>query len=100
MSAISDQILQAIERLEPEDDINMTLERLLESELIRRLARYELADRQFQKKYGMTFAGFTEREVVKERGYSFEVENDYWDWEMATDGLKTVRELLDGLRAA
>ncbi len=31
-------------------------------------------------------------------GYSFEVESDFWNWEMARDGLETVQEMLSDLR--
>jgi len=46
----------------------------------------------------VTFTGFREREVVKEHDYSFEVESDFWDWEMALDGIETVQEMLADLK--
>jgi len=32
--------------------------------------------------------------VVEKQGYSFEVESDYCDWEMAVTGLAALREQL------
>ena len=96
--ALSERMVHLIERLEPEGNVNAKLKRLLERELIRRLNRYQLTDRNLSQKYGMSFAEFRKNEVVKRRGYSFEVESDYWDWEMALDGIDTVREMLAELR--
>jgi hypothetical protein len=98
MLSFSDRLGRVIQALEPEGDVDTKIERLLTNELVRRLNRYELADRRFQQKYGMTFEQFQAREVVKQRGYSFEVESDFWDWEMALDGIATVRELLNELK--
>jgi hypothetical protein len=71
---------------------------MVTTEWIRRLNRYELINRRLEQKYGMTFAEFRKREVVKERGYSFEVESDSWDWEMALDGIEPVQEMLADLK--
>ena len=73
---------------------------MVENELKRRLARYELTDHLFRKKYGMTFEEFERDEMVKKLGYSFEVESDYHGWDMAIDGIKTLRRDLEGLRSS
>lgn len=93
MAMVSERIERFISVLEPEGDINAKIERLVTNELIRRLNHYELINRRLEQKYGMTFAKFREREVVKERDYSFEVESDSWDWEMALDRIETVQEM-------
>jgi hypothetical protein len=72
--------------------------RLAEHELRRRLARYQLADRLFQEKYGMTLAEFEANAVVTAQGYSFEVESDHQDWELAVDGIRTIERQLASLR--
>ncbi|MGC8492660.1 MAG: hypothetical protein ACP5SH_13075, partial [Syntrophobacteraceae bacterium] len=56
---------------------------VLESEYRRRLTRYEHTDRLFRKKYGMTFDAFERSQVVNARGYTWEVESDSDEWEMA-----------------
>ena len=53
-----------------------------------------------QKKYGMTLDGFEITEMVKELNYSFEAESDYHDWDMAVDGIKTLRRDLEEIRSS
>lgn len=98
MGVLSEQIVHLIAQLEPEHDTNSALERLLENEMIRRLNRYQLTDRTLCRKYGMSFPEFKARRMVKEHSYSFEVESDFWDWEMALDGIETVEAMLTDLR--
>lgn len=68
---------------------------MLENEIRRQLARYELTDCLFRQKYGMTFEEFEKNEMVKKLGYSFESESDYHDWDMAIDGIETLRRDLE-----
>ena len=98
MAMVSERIERFMNVLEPDGDINTKIERLVTNELVRRLNRYELINRRLERKYGMTFAEFGEREIVKERDYSFEVESDFWDWEMALDGIETAQEMLGDLK--
>ena len=98
MQAIADRMVRLIDHLEPEGDLDSKLERLMESEIQRRLARYELVDKQLARKYGRTFDDFRNERVIEQKGYSFEVESDFWDWEMAKDGIATVQGMLTDLR--
>ena len=45
----------------------------------------------------MSFDDFKRNRIVEKEGYSFQVESDFWDWEMALDGMETVLEMLDTL---
>lgn len=85
-----EKIVRIIDRLEAGEEIEAKLGQVVENELRRRLARYELIDRLFRKKYGMTFGEFEENEMVTKLSYSFEVESDYHDWDIAIDGIKTL----------
>jgi hypothetical protein len=69
-----------------------------DQELHRRLARYQSSDRLFREKYGMNLAEFETAQVVKQQGYSFEVENDHQDWDQAVDGIRTIARQLAALR--
>jgi hypothetical protein len=71
---------------------------VLESEYRRRLTRYEHTDRLFRKKYGMTFDEFERNEVVKTKGFTWEVESDSDEWDMANDGIRSMRRGLEELR--
>ena len=70
---------------------------VLESEYRRRLARYEHTDRLFRKKYGMTLDEFEKAEVVREKNFTWEVESDADQWEMAVDGIQSMKRGLDEL---
>lgn len=70
---------------------------VLESEYRRRLTRYEHTDRLFRKKYGMTFDEFERGEVVKTKGFTWEVESDSDEWEMALDGIESMNRGLKEL---
>lgn len=97
--SLSERVLNVIDELEPGDTLEAKVTRLAESELRRRLARYQLTDRQFQAKYGMTLADFEARGIVVELGYSYEAESDHQDWDLAVDGIRSTErqltELLD-----
>lgn len=46
----------------------------------------------------MSFNEFKENRIVEKEGYSFQVESDFWDWEMALDGIETVQDMLKTLK--
>lgn len=99
---VSDRVARQLRSFGPEaiDDIDRKLIRLLEGELRRQLARYDLTDRQLSRKYSMSYAEFENRQVIKQMEYSWEVESDAMAWETAIDGQDTVKrqlaELLHG----
>lgn len=97
--SLSERVLNVIDELESGDTLEAKVTRLAESELRRRLARYQLTDRQFQAKYGMALAEFEARGIVAEKSYSYEVESDHQDWDLAVDGIRSTErqlaELLD-----
>ncbi len=99
MSVITESVLEIARQLEPAETAEASLRRVLANEIRRRLNRYDLIDRQFRKKYGMSFQEFDHRDVVKERGYSWEVESDYCDWEMAVTGIEALKAQLAALEA-
>jgi hypothetical protein len=98
MQAIADRMVTLLDRLEPEGNLDTKIERLVEGELQRRLMRYELTERHLSRRYSCSFAEFKENRIVAREGYTFEVESDFWDWEMALDGIATVQEMLGALR--
>ena len=100
MQAIADRVVTLINRLEPGDSLDAKLEHLLENELLRRLARYELVNSQLTRKYSLSFEDFRRNRLVEQKGYTFEVESDFWDWELALDGMATAQEMLASLKGA
>ncbi|MBI5193227.1 MAG: hypothetical protein HZA08_07290 [Nitrospirae bacterium] len=68
------------------------------SEYERRLVLYKLTDERLKKKYVMSFKEFEEREMVKEKGFSWEVEKDAMDWEHAVDGIRYLQEKINKIK--
>ncbi len=95
---VSDRLISPVSRLEPEQDIETAFGHLVENELVRRLNRYQLTDRALRDKYQMSFEAFKAQNLVEKLGYTFEVESDFWDWEMAQDGIETMQAMLSELR--
>ena len=73
------------------------LKYLLKRDYLRRLTRYRMTDDFYKKKYDMDFQSFEKANVVDKRDYTFEVESDAQEWELAIDGIKTVEKKLKEL---
>ena len=98
MLKISDELASYVTDLFPEEKTENKIKRLIENELRRRLARYQLMIRNLESKYETDFETFKSKKTLEKKGYSFEVENDFCDWEMALDGVATVRRKLNRLQ--
>jgi len=79
---------------QPDDVVMKTV---IVHELKRRLAGYHLIDNKMRKQYGMSFSEFKKQGIVGKKGNSFPVEEDYCDWELATDGIHSVSAKLKEL---
>ena len=79
-------------------DMDTKVRALIEGEFMRRLAAYHHTDRTMSRKYAMSFDEFVARHVVKEKGFTWEVESDAMAWEMAVSGIKTLGRKLEELR--
>ena len=99
-TTLSDNVVQHLSGLSfgKVDSINDKLTLLLEAEYRRRLARYNLTDRQLGQKYQMSFEEFERQHITEQRGYTWEVESDAMAWETAVDGVRTVQQQLSDLR--
>ena len=94
---MSSAILKEIEDILKDEQIDKLIVRALINELRRKPSEYILIDETMRKKYGMNFEEFRDKNIVKEKNYSFEVESDYCDWELAIDGIKTIKEKIEKL---
>lgn len=56
-----------------------------------------MIDDLYRKKYDMDFESFQEENIVARKNYTFEVESDAQEWELAIDGIKTVEKKLKEL---
>jgi len=89
-------ILKEIEGI-IDEPLDRAIIKALINELRRKLSEYILIDKAMRRKYGMSFEEFKAKNIVKEKNYSFEVESDYCDWELAIDGMKTIKEKIERL---
>jgi len=86
-------VKQLIEKMSNDELIEM-----LRREYIRKLTKYRLTDEFFRKKYGMTYEEFDKENVVAKRNFSWEVESDAQEWEMAMDGIITCLRKLEEVK--
>lgn len=98
-TALQEQTRRLLEEpLLGEQDLDSKVRRLLKAEYLRRLAQYRRLDRILNQKYGMTFQEFVDDRMVRQKGYTWEVEKDAMDWETAVGGILTMKRKLRELR--
>lgn len=97
MKEITEKTLRILGLLIPEGNIDSKIKRVMIDGLKRKLAEFQLINYRLQKKYGMTFEEFEKRNIVKEKGFSYEVESDYHEWDAAIDAIKTLKNYLEEL---
>lgn len=90
--AATEKIIESV----PIDEIK---EALL-NEYKRRMIRYKMVNESMKKKYGMRFSDFESRNIVKEKGFSWEVESDAMEWEHAIEGSRYADQRLKDLGKA
>ncbi|MEW6379553.1 MAG: hypothetical protein AB1611_08080 [bacterium] len=73
------------------------LQHLLRRDYLRRLTRYRMTDDFYRQKYNMDFESFEKANIVQKENYSFEVESDAQEWELAVDGIQTLEKKLKEL---
>ena len=89
--------MQAIVKKQIKEMTEDELKEVLRRDYVRRLTRYRMTDDFYSKKYRMDFETFQKKNIVKKQGYTFEVESDSQEWELAIDGIKTVERKLKEL---
>jgi len=68
------------------------------SEYEKRLTLFKLTDEKFRKKYGMSFKEFEEKNLVAEKGFSWDVEQDSMNWEHAVEGIRYLEEKIKKIK--
>ena len=69
----------------------------LVNEYRRRKIRYKMMDEAMKKKYGMDYAEFEAKNMVRERKFGWDVESDSMEWEHAIEGVRYVEQKLRDL---
>ena len=98
MMSISEEVVDITRKVISEENIEKGMAKLLYNETRRKLIEYELLDRNLAKKYGMSFDEFREKKMIEKLGYTWEVEKDYQNWEIARDGIETMNGMIDRVR--
>ena len=83
-------------RLFPNQSLDQILAELLLERAQKNLIKYNSMARQFEAKYNQDFDAF--RKVVLNSEPSAEVEQDYFDWELATTGIADMEEEIERLK--
>ena len=89
------EVLRGLEKGRP---LRENLRRLLVEQLQSRILRYEVLASTLQGKYGMNFREFHEKDIVRKLGHGWDVERDYFDWELAETELASLKKALRRLR--
>lgn len=92
-----DVTMQAVLKKQIKEMTADELKEVFRRDYLRRLTRYKITDDFYKKKYGMDFESFNKANIVKKYGYTFEVESDAQEWELAIDGIKTMEKKLKEL---
>ena len=97
METITEKTTKILDLLIPHGDIDSKVRKIIIEDLKRKLTEFQLIDHRFQKKYEITFDEFEKRNIVKEKGFSYEVESDYHEWDSAIDAIRTLKAYLEDL---
>ncbi len=97
METITEKTTKILDLIIPEGDLDYKVRKILKEELKRKLTEFQLIDNRFLKKYGMTLDEFEEKNIIKEKGFSFEAESDYHEWDSAVDAIKTLKAKIEDL---
>lgn len=83
-TSLAERIEASAQRLFPHLDRDQVLAELLLERAQKNLIKYQAISRQFTEKYQQDFESF--RKMVLDTEVSFEIEQDYFDWELAITG--------------
>ena len=81
----------------PSRSFEESLAKLLLGQARRNQLKYQMMDRRFRKKYQKAFEQFRAERL--DSLVSFEMEQDYFDWELAITGMDEMKEEIKRLEA-
>lgn len=82
------------------NSLDEKIQHLLREEYLRRLIQYRRMVSLLAQKYGMSFENFINEKIIERDNFSWHVETDAMDWEMAVSGIKTMERKLAFLQQA
>jgi translation initiation factor 2 alpha subunit (eIF-2alpha) len=96
MSIDTTAIQASAQRLFPNTSLDQVLVELLLERAQKNLIKYQTMARRFEAKYGQDFETFRQNALRSQP--SFEIEQDYFDWELATSGITDMEKEIERLR--
>ncbi len=93
---LAEQIESSVKRLFPSLRLEQALVELLLERAQRNLIKYQASARRLEAKYHQDFLTFRKQILQSEPG--FELEQDYFEWEMAVTGITDMTEEIERLR--
>jgi hypothetical protein len=97
MSINTTAVLQgSARRLFPDKSLDQALAELLLERAQKNLIKYQAMARHYGEKYGQTFDAF--RQTVLDSHPALEVEQDYFDWELAVSGQADMQKEIARLK--
>ena len=97
MKTLTEKTTKILDLLIPEGDLDYKVRKILIEDFKRKLVEFQLVDNRFQKKYGVTLDEFEKRNIIKEKGFSFEVESDYHEWDSSLDAINALKAKIEDL---
>ena len=91
---LPERIKEGIISITEKNNVVDGIKDLVKQELIRKKTKYLFMVRNFEKKYGMQFMEFEQKNKNKKMNY--ETEKDYFDWDMALTALEDIKEEIKG----
>jgi hypothetical protein len=83
-------------RMFPNQSLDRVMTDLLLEHAQKNLIKYQTMARQFENKYGQAFESF--RQVITHSTAAAEVEQDYFEWELAVTGIEDMTDEIKRLR--
>ena len=91
---LGEEVIRAASKLgEPQEVLTNALKR----EVLGRILELNQVVRRFEERYGVNFKEFERRNLLDQLGHTWEVEEDYYEWDRAITELRKLEEVLRDL---
>lgn len=97
MFSMNEKLQASSKLLEPSVQPEEAIVNLLLDKARRSYLKYQLLDRRLREKYGMSFQEVSKTKLMQNP--SVEVEQDFFDWDMATTGRTDMKEEIQKLES-
>lgn len=91
---LKEKVRQAASKL---GDPQVVLTNALKREVLGKILELNQVVREFEKRYGASLEDFEKQNLLDRLGHTWEVEQDYYEWDRAATELQKLEEVLSGL---